>query len=229
MAENPLDPSAEHERAVTALAEQLWAEDGRPEGRLPDYRERADELVRMERAGETGQLPNPETHPEPVEEASIQENLGEFPGAMNTDDQGDWRQTPMNSGAAAGRVRPGTKPRRPSVGDGWRGATSAQGKRDGPTASRDLGHAELSVHRLVNAAIRRNALFGSLEGQRNLQNVGSDAVFNESIDRLSRSVNMHPKNWMRNPFMPFVGCPFLIANRSHPGMGRRSQVSWIQV
>ena len=95
MSDNPLDPSPEQEQAVAALAERLWAEDGRPEGRLPDYRERADELVRMEMAGNPGQLPNPETHPEPVEEASIQENLGEFPGARNTDDQGDWRQTPM--------------------------------------------------------------------------------------------------------------------------------------
>lgn len=95
MSENPLDPSADHQRAVEALAQRLWEEEGRPEGRLGDYRERADELVRMEAVGNAGQLPNPETHPAPVEEASIQENLGEFPGAMNTDDQGDWRQMPM--------------------------------------------------------------------------------------------------------------------------------------
>ena len=95
MSENPLDPSPEHAKAVETLAQRLWEEDGQPDGRLAEYRERADELVRMEMAGNVGQLPNPETHPEPVEEAAIQENLGEFPGAMGTDDQGDWRQTPM--------------------------------------------------------------------------------------------------------------------------------------
>lgn len=95
MSDNPLDPSPAFERAVAARAQELWEADGRPEGRLDEYRERADELVRMEMAGNAGQLPNPQTHPEPVEEAAIQENLGEFPGAMNTDDQGDWRQTPM--------------------------------------------------------------------------------------------------------------------------------------
>lgn len=95
MSENPLDPSPEHEEKVNTLALRLWEEDDKPEGRLPEYRERADELVRMGEAGNVGQLPNPETHPEPVEEAAIQENLGEFPGAMSVDDQGDWRQTPM--------------------------------------------------------------------------------------------------------------------------------------
>lgn len=95
MSDNPLEPSPERRRAVEELARRLWEEDGRPEGRVADYRERADELVRMEMAGKVGQLANPSTHPEPVEKAFIQENLGEFPGAMNTDDQGDWRQTPM--------------------------------------------------------------------------------------------------------------------------------------
>ena len=45
-----------------------------------------------------GLLPNPMTQNEPipgvtVEEASIQENYGEFPD--RSADQGDWRQTPM--------------------------------------------------------------------------------------------------------------------------------------
>jgi hypothetical protein len=95
MSDNPLDPSPEVQRAVESLAQTLWEQDGRPEDRIAEYRERADELVRMETAGNAGQLPNPQTHPEPVEEAAIQENLGEFPGARGTDDQGDWRQMPM--------------------------------------------------------------------------------------------------------------------------------------
>lgn len=95
MSDNPLDPSAAVRQAIEDRARKLWEEDGRPEGKLADYKERADELIRMEMAGNVGQLPNPETHPAPVEEAFIQENLGEFPGAMNVDDQGDWRQAPM--------------------------------------------------------------------------------------------------------------------------------------
>ena len=40
------------------------------------------------------------TQPDPVrgvlvEEASIQENLGEFPGGSSVADQGEWRETPM--------------------------------------------------------------------------------------------------------------------------------------
>ncbi len=95
MATNPLDPSPEYQRAVTERAEHLWRKDGSPAGRLDEYRERADELLRMESAGRTGQLPNPETQPEFLDEAKLQENLGEFPGARGVDDQGDWRQTPM--------------------------------------------------------------------------------------------------------------------------------------
>ena len=95
MSDNPLDPSPSDQQAVEALAQRLWDEDGRPEGRFDEYRERADELARMQRAGNPGQLPNPQNHLEPVEEAAIQENLGEFPGARGVDDQGDWRQSPM--------------------------------------------------------------------------------------------------------------------------------------
>ncbi len=95
MSDNPLDPSPDHLRAVQARAEQLWRADGSPKGRLDDYRERADELLRMETPGTAGQLPNPATAPEYLDEAKLQENLGEFPGARGVDDQGDWRQTPM--------------------------------------------------------------------------------------------------------------------------------------
>ena len=46
----------------------------------------------MEQAGATGQVPV--NAREFVEEASIQENLGEFPGT-SVADQGEWRETPM--------------------------------------------------------------------------------------------------------------------------------------
>jgi hypothetical protein len=92
MSDNPLDPGPEHEAHVAELARKLWHEDGEPEGREADYRERADELVRMTESGRTAQLP---AEAEPiVEEASIQDNLGEIPGRQT--DQGEERQTPMS-------------------------------------------------------------------------------------------------------------------------------------
>ncbi len=100
MSDNPIDPSAEFIARVDARARHLWQADGAPADTLDAYRERADELIRMEDAGNPGQLPNPMTRDEPVpgvlvEEASIQENLGEFPGGSGTADQGERRKTPM--------------------------------------------------------------------------------------------------------------------------------------
>lgn len=100
MSDNPLDPGPEFEARVRQLADELWRADGSPEGRMDEYTERADELARMEMAGPTGLEPNPMTQNETVpgvvvEDASIQENLGEFPSASNLGDQGRWRETPM--------------------------------------------------------------------------------------------------------------------------------------
>ena len=81
-----------------ARAKAMWESEGSPEGRMDDYRERADELVRMEMAGIPAQVEVDPNDPMPgviVEEASIQENLGEFPGARGVADQGEWRETPM--------------------------------------------------------------------------------------------------------------------------------------
>ncbi len=100
MSDNPLDPSPQFLERVKQLAEELWRADGSPDGRMADYMERADELARMRAAGATGLEPNPMTKHEIipgviVEEASLQENLGEFPGARGVADQGEWRETPM--------------------------------------------------------------------------------------------------------------------------------------
>ena len=92
MSDNPLETSPERDAQIEARMKQLQEADGGA-GDLEAYRERADELVRMELAGATGQLPI--DTPDVVEEASIQENLGEFPGASSVADQGDWRETPM--------------------------------------------------------------------------------------------------------------------------------------
>jgi hypothetical protein len=98
MSDNPLEDSPERDQRIRERAYHLWEEDGCPNGRETEFWERARELIGMEDSAGAGLLPNPMTQHEPipgmtVEEASIQENLGEFPGRLT--DQGDWRQTPM--------------------------------------------------------------------------------------------------------------------------------------
>ena len=98
MSDNPLETTPERQAQIEARAKALWEADGSPAGSMDEYRERADELVRMEMAGNPGQLTVDEDDPMPgvvVEEASIQENLGEFPGGSSVADQGEWRETPM--------------------------------------------------------------------------------------------------------------------------------------
>ena len=96
MTETPLDDTPAHDARIRERAYLLWEADGRPEGRADEYWERARELVGMEESKGAGLLPNPAARDEPepgltIEEASIQENLGEFPGLT---DQGDRLQTP---------------------------------------------------------------------------------------------------------------------------------------
>ena len=90
MSDNPLETSPEREAQITQRMRELHEAGG---GALEEYREKADELVRMEMAGSTGQLPI-ETR-DRVDEAKLEENLGEFPGGSSVADQGDWRETPM--------------------------------------------------------------------------------------------------------------------------------------
>ena len=89
----------EHERCVRARARRMWYEDGCPKGREDEYMERARELQAIADHPEAGLLPNPMVaHPEPaateepVEEAELMENLGEFPGRT---DQGERMPAPM--------------------------------------------------------------------------------------------------------------------------------------
>jgi hypothetical protein len=100
---NPLerwDDEAQHR--IRERAYHLWEADGRPHGRDQEYWDRAEILQRMEENPSAGTLPNPASLPgadpnrtEPVEEARIQENLGEIPGRMT--DQGDRQQTPSRA------------------------------------------------------------------------------------------------------------------------------------
>ena len=90
----------QRERRIRAHAMRLWRADGSPTGREAEFLERARELQAIEDNPTAGQLPNPmiqhrgEIPPaEPVEEAEIEQNLGEFPAELT--DQGDRLPTPM--------------------------------------------------------------------------------------------------------------------------------------
>jgi hypothetical protein len=84
---------------IRARARRMWRADGSPKGQMAEYLERARELQAIEDNPGAGQLPNPmtlhhgEIQPEqPVEEAELMENLGEFPGRA---DQGERQGSPL--------------------------------------------------------------------------------------------------------------------------------------
>lgn len=71
------------EDRIRTRAERMWQEAGSPEGDLDSYIDDAREMVAMSEVA----LPGDEPYEvEPVEEASLQSNLGEFPTLR---DQGD--------------------------------------------------------------------------------------------------------------------------------------------
>jgi hypothetical protein len=93
MSANPLDESdPAHQQRIRERAYRLWEEDGCPEGRDLEYWDRAKFLVGIEENPGAGQIP-PEAKHDVIEEAEIQDNLGEFPDRFA--DQGEWRQTPI--------------------------------------------------------------------------------------------------------------------------------------
>jgi hypothetical protein len=87
------------DQKIRQRAYHLWQADGEPEGRADEFWERARELIGMESNPTAGQLPNPvppgqdrPPRPEGVEEAALEENLGEFPALFT--DQGEKQPTP---------------------------------------------------------------------------------------------------------------------------------------
>ncbi len=95
MSTNPLEYDSARDQRIRERAYHLWEADGAPEGRAEEYWERARELIGMEESNGAGELPNPSVGgngKEPVDEAFLQENLGEFPDRFT--DQGDRPQTP---------------------------------------------------------------------------------------------------------------------------------------
>jgi hypothetical protein len=96
--DSPLAPSASHLQRIRVRAYRLWESEGRPVGQSEAYWERARELDAIEHDAPLA-IENPVTKHPPqtsdgvlIEEASLQENLGEFPTRFT--DQGDTMPTP---------------------------------------------------------------------------------------------------------------------------------------
>ena len=94
------DTEQDREERIRVRAYHLWLADGCPPGRDLEYWERAKELQAIADNPNAGQRPNPMAQhhgavpatEEPVEEAEIQQNYGEFPSRYTA--QGDRPQTP---------------------------------------------------------------------------------------------------------------------------------------
>ena len=91
-----------YDQRIREHAYRLWEQDGRPHGQDLEYWERARELTGMQSNPEAGLLPNPVPpgadrpfEAPPVDEAILEENLGEIPGRFT--DQGDRAQSPIVS------------------------------------------------------------------------------------------------------------------------------------
>jgi len=102
MFDNPLEDTTARQQLIRKRAYHLWEADGCPDGQADEFWERARELVGIEASAHAGELPNPASLPgadpnrtQIVEEASIQENLGEFPDRLS--DQGERAQTPSRA------------------------------------------------------------------------------------------------------------------------------------
>jgi hypothetical protein len=96
--DSPFTPSEPHLQRIRLRAYHLWESEGRPIGRSAEYWERAQELDALE-YDHPEQIPTPmpghsRQTPEGtlIEEAALQENLGEFPTRFT--DQGDTMPTP---------------------------------------------------------------------------------------------------------------------------------------
>ncbi len=98
MSTNPLEDDPARDQRIRERAYELWEADGSPHGSDIEYWERARELVGMSESGQTAQLEVPDADDpavmagQAIEEASIQQNLGEFPDRLS--DQGEHAQYP---------------------------------------------------------------------------------------------------------------------------------------
>ena len=104
-----IEANAEYDRRIRQRARRMWREAGCPAGREDEYLERARELQAFVDHPDAALLPNPmvaHPHPgaseQPVEEAELLENLGEFPGRT---DQGERMPAPMTKQKARAWLR----------------------------------------------------------------------------------------------------------------------------
>lgn len=86
--DNPLEDSPQKEARILAKAKELWTADGKPACGLDAYREQASELIGMESNPDAGQIPVTSPVPvgpygQPVEQAWLEDNLGNPGGSMN--------------------------------------------------------------------------------------------------------------------------------------------------
>ena len=107
-------PSPITEERIRERAYRLWIEEGQPQGKAAEHWEKARELLALEADPEEGLeqtdegYNNPGPWGEPVEEASLLENQGEFPTVI---DQGE-QEVPKKRPTAS-RRRPKVARKRP--------------------------------------------------------------------------------------------------------------------
>lgn len=98
--ENPLENSPARDAKIRARAKEMWIADGKPTCGPDGYMEAASELVGMEINPDAGEIPVESPVPvgpegQPVEDARIQENLGDPGGSM--DELGDRQEVPFGT------------------------------------------------------------------------------------------------------------------------------------
>ncbi|WP_323993170.1 hypothetical protein [Nguyenibacter sp. L1] len=86
--DNPLEDSPQTAARILARAKELWAADGKPACGPDAYKAQASELIGMELNPDAGQIPVESPVPlgpdgQPVEEAWLEQNLGNSGGSMN--------------------------------------------------------------------------------------------------------------------------------------------------
>ena len=111
-ADSPLTPSPSHQQRIRERAYHRWESEGRPDGQSAAYWERAQQLDAIEHY-RPEPMPNGLANDRRltsegvlIEEASLQENLGEFPALFT--DQGETMPTP-ESRAIAREFRDGER------------------------------------------------------------------------------------------------------------------------
>src|SRR5262245_60531139 len=103
------------EERIRERAYRLWIEEGRPEGKASEHWEKARELLELEADPNEGReqsnegYNNPAPWGEPVENASVLENLGEFPTTTDRSQQ----EIPRRRTSPATKRRPSVSRKRP--------------------------------------------------------------------------------------------------------------------